>query len=324
MKQITLVIILLSFSLGLFAQQRPHFTMYMLNKHKVNPAYAGFDESLSATGVYRQQWSGLVGLPEQINLNVHLPMLIIGGGVGLNLDTEKSGALNYTRADLSYSYWIDISRKVQFAVAARAGFSQLTIDGNRLRAPDGVYEPGSTINHNDPILPITSETSASPTFGIGAYFRMDKLEGGVAVENLVGNGTTFSGQSNFNYSNVRHYMAHFEYKLEIGTLFAFQPSIMLRSDLAQTELNLGILATYDERYFAGGAFRGLNSESVDAFAIIIGASLNENISLSYAYDFTLSGLASVTNGSHEIMLNYNLKKPIGKGTLPNIIYNPRF
>jgi hypothetical protein len=38
----------------------------------------------------------------------------------------------------------------------------------------------------------------------------------------------------------------------------------------------------------------------------------------------MSGLQEVTDGSHEVMLNFNLNKPIGKGKPPKIIYNPRF
>jgi hypothetical protein len=32
----------------------------------------------------------------------------------------------------------------------------------------------------------------------------------------------------------------------------------------------------------------------------------------------------VNRGSHELMLRYSLNKPVGRGTLPPVIYNPRF
>ncbi|MFQ5447342.1 MAG: type IX secretion system membrane protein PorP/SprF, partial [Saprospiraceae bacterium] len=60
-----------------------------------------------------------------------------------------------------------------------------------------------------------------------------------------------------------------------------------------------------------------------AIAVLAGFKLSESIKLAYAYDFTLSNLSTVSSGSHEIMLNYNLGKPIGKGRPPKIIYNPR-
>jgi len=324
LKYSTLVILFFVVIHSLAAQQRPHFSMYMLNTHKINPAYAGFDESLNATGVFRQQWSGLAGAPEQIQLNAHLPLFIIGGGIGLSLDSESYGARDYSKAELSYSYWIDISKKIQFAVGARVGFSQHGINGSVLRAPEGIYELGP-INHQDPLIPVSDVQGSSPVFGAGVHFRAGELSGGIAVENLAESATTFDlNGTTLTYSNARHFMLYGSYDKEIGSYFKLKPSFLLRSDVVQTELNLGMLLEYDGRFFGGGSFRGLNSESVDAFAIIVGASLNENISLSYSYDLTLSNLNVVSNGSHEIMLNYNLRKPIGKGKLPNIIYNPRF
>ena len=58
-------------------------------------------------------------------------------------------------------------------------------------------------------------------------------------------------------------------------------------------------------------------------AVIGGFKLSENISFVYAYDLSLSKLKNFNNGSHEVMIRYNLNKPIGKGVPPPIIYNPR-
>ncbi len=320
----TFIILFFGIASGLYAQQRPHFSMYMLNTHKLNPAYAGFDESLNATGVYRQQWNGLVGAPEQIQLNVHLPLFLIGGGVGLSLDSESYGARNLTKAELSYSYWLNISKNFQMAIGARVGISQHGIDGSILRAPEGIYEQGP-INHQDPLIPISNVQGTSPVFGSGIHLRYQGFSGGISVENIMESSTSFDlNGTTLKYANIRHFMAYGSYDQEIGTNFSLKPSFLVRSDVIQTELNLGILIEYDGRFFAGGAYRGFNSETVDAFAIIVGASLNENISLSYSYDLTLSDLSVVSNGSHEIMLNYNLRKPIGKGKLPGVIYNSRF
>jgi len=57
--------------------------------------------------------------------------------------------------------------------------------------------------------------------------------------------------------------------------------------------------------------------------MIVGFKLNDHISLAYAYDFTLSAINQVSNGSHEVMLSYDLNKPLGVGRPPKVIYNPR-
>ena len=305
------------------AQQAPHFSMYMLNKHQANPGYAGFDESLSATGVYRQQWVELIGAPELIHFDVHLPLLITGGGIGLNIDNEKIGARNNSRIALSYSYWLEVNKKVKVGLGLRAGLHQMSIDGAALRAPEGDYN--FEFNHNDPFLPLTKTTSQAPEFGAGIHIVADRLNAGVAVQDLAEGKIEFNVPGGtLNYNGSRTYQAYAEYELELGSYFIAKPSIMFRSDLVQHELHFGGLLEYDGRFFAGGTFRGYNMVTEDAFAIIFGASLNEKLSLAYAYDITLSAIQSVSRGSHEILLNYNLGKPIGNGKLPNIIYNPRF
>jgi len=62
---------------------------------------------------------------------------------------------------------------------------------------------------------------------------------------------------------------------------------------------------------------------LDAVALMAGFKLNEKLSVGYAYDIGLSALNSVSSGSHELLLNYNLGAPIGKGRPPAVIYNPR-
>ena len=75
--------------------------------------------------------------------------------------------------------------------------------------------------------------------------------------------------------------------------------------------------------FGGVGLRGYNSSSLDAMSITAGLSLGRHYRLSYSYDIGLSELKRVNEGSHEILLNYNLKKMIGLGNTPKVEYNPR-
>ncbi|NJK84494.1 MAG: type IX secretion system membrane protein PorP/SprF [Saprospiraceae bacterium] len=67
------VIILLS-SLCVWAQQPSQYSLYMFNRMAYNPAYAGLDNSLSTTGVFRRQWVNLQGSPIAQHLNLHAPL----------------------------------------------------------------------------------------------------------------------------------------------------------------------------------------------------------------------------------------------------------
>jgi hypothetical protein len=88
-------------------------------------------------------------------------------------------------------------------------------------------------------------------------------------------------------------------------------------------MDFSLITRYNENIFIGASLRGYHSESLDAVALIGGFKLSEKITIGYSYDLTLSSLKTASNGSHEILLNYNLGKAIGKGRPPKIIYNPR-
>ena len=74
----------------------------------------------------------------------------------------------------------------------------------------------------------------------------------------------------------------------------------------------------------GVGYRGFSNISSDALVFQGGFRLNSKLLMRYAYDFGLSQLRSVHNGSHEILISYNIATDFGKGTPPQIIYNPRF
>ena len=113
-------------------------------------------------------------------------------------------------------------------------------------------------------------------------------------------------------------------ELELNRSLLLKPYAQVKSDLVQTQAEIDALLYFKEKFFVGGGYRGFASASQDAVVIMAGLKLNENWTLAYAYDATLSVLKTVTTGSHEILLNYNFGKPIGKGVPPRIIYNPRF
>ena len=320
MKQLlTLALFGLSLTAAL-GQQPAQYSMFMLNKFHWNPAYAGLDHSLSGTGVYRAQWDQLEGNPITQNINVHAPLYIFSSGVGLNLENDELGAERRTTATLAYNYQFAVGKKSIFSLGLSGGMAQRTIDGTKIRTPEGSYTDATVIFHNDDLLPISLVAASVPTFGAGAYFYSEKFQAGLAVRNIN------RPSADFDLITLQLSRAFFftaDARFEIGQGLDFLPSLLVRSDLVQTQTDLGAIFKYNDNIFAGASFRGYNSNSIDAMAFITGFKLSEKATLAYAYDWTLSILNQVSNGSHELMLNYNLNKPIGMGRPPRVIYNPR-
>jgi type IX secretion system PorP/SprF family membrane protein len=314
--------LILCIGLSVQSQQSGQYSMYMLNKYQNNSAYAGLDNSLSVTGVFRSQWVGLNGSPVMQNINAHMPVYFIKGGVGLNVENIELGAEQNTSMTLSYAYHKPVGNIGILSIGAGGGFYQKTLDGSILRTPEGDYDENNPINHNDLILSEGRETGIVPIFNVGVFFQTEKFEIGASAINLVEPEVNLN--TNVNFQLNRHYFLTMAYNWDINNSFSLQPSIMVKSDLVETQLEISTIIKYNDNIFGGLAFRGYSENTIDATAFLVGFKLSEKITLAYSYDLTLSSYNSVSNGSHEILINYNLNKIIGAGVPPRIIHNPRF
>ncbi|MEL6989047.1 MAG: PorP/SprF family type IX secretion system membrane protein [Bacteroidota bacterium] len=310
----------LSLSIQLDAQQQAQYSMFMMNRYGFNPAYAGFDGSLSATAVYRTQWDALEGRPVNIQINAHMPLYVFGGAIGFKLERETLGAFSNIRSAVSYNYVMDTDYGL-FSGGISVGIHQSTLDGAILRARSGVYE-NNIIQHNDPVIPNTRVNGVAPTIGLGFYHINDYFELGLAVENVLNTKLRFT--DDLEYINKRTFTAFFEYSLPVNDFLQVFPSLMLRSDLTQTQIEAAVKLEYDDNIIGGAGFRGYNANTIDALVLFGGLRLNPNLTLAYSYDIGLSSLNQIHVGTHEILLNYNLNKLIGGGIPQKVIYNPRF
>ena len=322
MKQIiTLLALVLSITCG-WGQQAAQYSLFMMNKLNWNPAYAGLDHSLSLTGVYRSQWQGIEGNPITQNVSAHMPLYFLSSGVGINLENDELGPESRTTGTLMYNYQKTVGRKGILSFGVSAGYAQRTLDGARLRTPDGTYSPDLTvIVHNDDLLPLSRINANTTTFGAGVYYYSERFEVGLSARHLTEPGVNFGDALSLKLNRAMFLSAAANF--DFGNEISFHPSLLVQSDVVQLQTDIAAIFKYNNNILAGASFRGYNSNSIDAIAVIVGINLNENISLAYAYDITLSSLNQVSNGSHEIMLHYNLNKKIGAGRPPKIIYNPR-
>ncbi len=306
----------------LAAQQTPQYSLYMLNQFGQNPAYAGLDNTLSATGVYRTQWVGLAGAPVTQIVNAHMPLNFISSGVGIQIENDITGASQRTGVSLSYSYQLEINRNSRLSIGINGGLIQQSLDGAQLRTPEGNYEPDQNIIfHNDDLLPIGLVSTNLPSFAAGIFYQAEKLEIGLGVLNLQEPTANFTDLS---LKLRRSYYLSASYNIELSRTLILKPSVQVKSDVVQTQIEASTLVRYKDNFFLGASYRGFTTQSQDALVALGGFKLNDKWTIGYAYDITLSALKTVNNGSHEILLNYNFGKPIGQGVPPKIIYNPRY
>ena len=301
------------------AQQFAQYSMPWRDVVQFNPAYAGLDNSLSITGAYRTQWAGLDGQPVGQRLSAHLPVYYLSSGFGLEVEFDEIGARRLSSFGASYNYQLVRGASV-WSLGLSARMLQLNLDGNRLRTPDGLYEDGATVVHNDDLLPTGAVTNSSLALGAGLYYQSEGLEGGLSVRNLNGATINFPG---VDYLLRREYHAYLRLKLDLLRTWEIFPLAYAVSDGTQHQVQVGANFRYRENVFIGAAYRGYSALTSDAVVLTGGLSINEKLTLAYAYDVTLSALRTEQSGSHEISLNYNLRTRIGAGVPPPVIFYPR-
>jgi type IX secretion system PorP/SprF family membrane protein len=306
------------------AQQAPQYSLYWLDPYLYNPACAGLENTLIATGIYRQQWSGLKGAPATQHADVHMPLLFINSGVGLKIENDEIGAHRTTSALATYDYQLELGRNVQLSVGVSAGYLQYVLDGDKLRAPDGTYEPAGTFTHNDPGLPEGKLQAGSPILEAGIYLKAKKLEIGAAVQPVFAPVLRATSAGGFRLSPSKHYLLSASYTFTAGENLLIIPCALVKSDITETQSEISVTMRYRENIFAGVSFRGFGNTAKDAVVLAGGLRLSEKTILGYAFDISLSALNTVSRGSHELLLRYSLNKSIGAGKLPPVIYNPRF
>lgn len=296
--------------------------MYMLNPYGFNPAYAGLENTLVGTGVYRQQWSGLKGAPVTQHVNAHIPLFAISSGVGIRVENDVVGAHNSSQAVLSYDYQVQAGQKSMLSFGVSIGYLQYVLDGTKLRAPEGSYiEPD--FSHNDNVLPLGKERTGAPVVEGGIFFQGQNLEIGASVQPVFASKLS-AASGGFAIQPVQHGFFYGAYAFKVGENLMLKPSFLVKTDLKKTQAEISAVGRWRENIFAGLSYRGFGVKSKDAATIIAGLKLNDKTTLGYAFDVPLSALNTANRGSHELLLRYSLNKPIGVGKLPPIIYNPRF
>ncbi len=302
-----------------YAQQPAQYSLFMLNKYHYNNAYNGLDESLSLTGVFRKQWVGFKGTPLNVNFNAHMPIEFLSSGVGLGMEYDAIGAYKNLSVRASYSYLLKLGEGT-LSLGAAGRLLQKSLDGSKLLTPDGSYELG--VNHNDAHVPTGNESGLSFSLDAGIYYKHKKFELGISAINLTQ--PTLDMATDISVTYTRAFFFTAAYNWQINEKFSLHPHLLIKTDFIKVQPEIAAILKYNNNIFGGLAFRGYDANSIDALVILAGMQITPNIMLAYSYDISIGSLQSFNSGSHEVVLNYNLNKKIGKEIPAKVIYNPRF
>ncbi len=304
------------------AQQDAQFTQSQLVPFYYNPSYAGYRNVISGSALFRTQWTQLTGHPVSQLIEACMPWDRLKGNVGLVIVNDFAGLHRNTRLELGYAKTKKIGAGM-IAVGAKISGAQLSISGSKILTPDGIYDNGG-VNHNDNDLPVTTKGSFTPDAAIGARFVSKKLNVGFSINHLVPLGFRVKGVAGVaTIPNKATLYLNADYLITINSKINYVPAVLFKTDIAKATADFSNMITYNDFLFGGLGFRGYSKRSFDAADAMVGVKFYKNFRFSYSYDFNISALRSVNNGSHELLLQYQytLPPPPPRG---KIIYTPRF
>ncbi|WP_051295801.1 PorP/SprF family type IX secretion system membrane protein [Eisenibacter elegans] len=301
----------------LYAQQDPQFSLFLLNRQYLNPAYTGSEYERNISLTHRSQWAGYNpsfdqgGAPVTQVLLASTRIPLLRSGIGLTVVNDAIGAQINREVQLSYAYHFKLPI-AELSLGLSGGIQSRGLDFNRLRPVD----------NNDPIIGQGDASQILPDLHAGIYYKREQLFIGASVRHLnePNYNFGFSDQQNL-LKRSAYLMAGYEFRLAYA--WYLTPSALIKSDFSNFSVDINAIAayqTYNTKFWGGFAYR-----YQDAFSVIVGSDFavgNNQMRLGYAFDYVPQGQVAKSPTSHEINVAYIL--PVAPLKKPTIIRTPRF
>jgi len=314
---VAITILFMAVSLFRLAAQDVAFSQFYSNPLYLNPAFAGSVEVPRVALQYRNQWPAFHKAYTTYSLGFDFPVVALQGGVGFFIlnDAQAVNALNRLQVSAMYSRFIRISRQWYMNGAVQAGFCQNSLNMRDLIFPDNL--DSNYGNHG-----VSKEAYSDPNFSYfdasaGILFYNETLFMGIAGHHLNKPGQSYSDSLSVLYPKYTlHVGARFPvlYRNAMRRMFDLSPQIILQKQGNFTQVNYGFFV--NQKGISGGVWLRQNiTLHNDALIFLVGF-ISDSWQLTYTYDWTISGLAGLTSGSHEVTLSFLLKDPAGRHTFP--------
>jgi len=273
-----------------FSQQYPHYTQYNYNMNVINPAYVGLKQNLQVNILGRTQWTGVEGSPQTGTLSID-SALKENMGIGFSAILDKVGPIKETHLYADFSTTLQVSFKGRLALGLKGGLSFQNIDTSLLN-----------FNQEDVVFN-NIQNKTAPNFGFGLYYYQGPFYAGFSVPNVLS--LNFSENNVDAIGTVAKETAFYltsGYVFDISDSVLLKPSFLIRmSTYFPTLMDVSVTSYFNEKFEVGLSYRTNNTLSLSTLF-----SVNESFKIGYAYDYSISEFSNFNNGSHEIILLFDL------------------
>lgn len=284
-----LLVMLMKISWG---QQEPVLTQYNFNTQIVNPGYAGSWDNSGFVLLGRHQWLGMDGAPRTYALSFQTNSIGEKVGLGLNVINDVVGYEKRLGVFGDYSYGFKVDEKSLLRLGLKFGFTSYSNDFSKYTQYPGSLDPSIRYDRNVRFM---------PNFGVGAYWYSEYYYFGVSVPKLMEN--DFENQDNYSTeAELRHFYFIAGYVFELSESLKFKPTLLTKATVG-APANFDVTANFllQEKVWLGAMYRTWGS-----FGFIAQWIVDNQLRIGYAVDFSTSKLQQFNNGSHEVMVTYEL------------------
>lgn len=250
MKKIILLIVVISLSVKMEAQQDPQYSLYQFNQMIINPAYAGARDALAVVALRRDQWVSFPGAPKTTNLSVHGPVLNKNIGLGLTIVRDELGPRSTTGFYGNFAYILKLNEKLKLSLGVNAGYNRYQFDFGDLSFQKAEAPPELVQNLNKGTLDINS----------GLYLRTQSFFVGFSATHI-NNPKVYSYEANattgakFNYKVRTHLFFTIGNSFIINKDLVFAPTLMIRQIGSELGADLNLNFFLYKRLWLGAFYR---------------------------------------------------------------------
>lgn len=331
MKKKLILIPVLVLCVQAFAQQRPHYTQYILNNYILNPALSGIENYMDIKLSMRDQWVGLKGAPKTSYFSIHGPIgkndyrtsatsFEVPGqnprgkyywenytaaaphhGAGMTIVHDRTGSFTRFSANATYAYHLGLTPTTNLAAGFSAGITRVGIDKTKQDFSGG----------GDPSDPATGAQISGeinkirPDLGVGFWLYSRSYFIGLAAQQIIPQKLSFTDDATFINEGrmVPHVFFTAGYRFMVGEDVNMIPSVMLKYIDGSSKTNFqpeaNIKMQYRDLAWIGGSYRYQNG-----YAAMAGLNVSNTFNVGYAYDFTTTAVNTVSRGTHELVVGF--------------------
>ncbi len=296
MRQLIVAIAGLFMSTQISAQQSPLSNFYNFNEYLLNPSEAGHKNWIEGTASRRIQWQGIEGAPRTTFFGVH-GALNEKMGVGFKVNLDQTDILKQFNAAASYAYRIKLNDEARLNFGLSAMLVQNSVG----------YADAVVGNLADEVVNGGDQSGVSFDAEAGVMLEYGKAKLGIASAHLFESGVDYDlpdGRGTGTYDRIRQFRAYGSYQFDVSENWNIEPFILVRNQGVESfQFEMNTLSSWRETLYIGAGYR-----QEAGFIGRLGFQITDELIAAYAYEFSASGVASYSGGSHEFMIGYKIGK----------------